>query len=288
MGDKSKIEWTDCTDNVIIAAQGGWWCHKVKGDDACVNCYAETTNDNSWFGGNHLPYDGKPPELKLRSDIIDRWARMTKPKKHFVMSMSDWAGEWVPRAWQFEMLDGMAAAPLQIFQLLTKRANICLKTVKLWMAARGIVSPPKHIWLGFTAGNQYWFDQRWRFMRELAGMGWVIFVSAEPLSGSLALPEDFLALGRRAQVIVGGESGKNVRPMHPNYPRSLRDQCAKAGVAYFFKQWGEWEIETMSDAHAAMPYEKRFAFDDDQTMVRVGKKTAGRLLDGRTWDEFPV
>lgn len=67
-------------------------------------------------------------------------------------------------------------------------------------------------------------------------------------------------------VIVGGESGPKARAMHPEWARSLRDQCERAGVAFFFKQWGEW----------------------GQTMDRLGKKTAGRMLDGRTWDQVPA
>lgn len=87
--------------------------------------------------------------------------------------------------------------------------------------------------------------------------------------------------------IVGGESGPNARPMHPDWVRSLRDQCQAAGVPFFLKQWGEWEEETFSDEHAAIPDSRTFAFGDGVTMVRTGKKAAGRLLDGKTWNELP-
>lgn len=95
-------------------------------------------------------------------------------------------------------------------------------------------------------------------------------------------------------VIVGGESGKNARPMHPDWVRSLRDQCVAAHVPFFFKQWGEWVVEThpAADPHAdevSDVFVKRVDPYDYQGlhMCKVGKKKAGRVLDGRTWDEFP-
>lgn len=91
-------------------------------------------------------------------------------------------------------------------------------------------------------------------------------------------------------VIVGGESGKNARPMHPGWVRSLRDQCVAAGVPFFFKQWGEWGRE-WGDLHERIPLKgSEFApgWNGGATfMWKVGKKKAGRMLDGRTWDEFP-
>lgn len=80
-------------------------------------------------------------------------------------------------------------------------------------------------------------------------------------------------------VIVGGESGPGARPMHPDWARSLRDQCNAAGVAFHFKQWGEWHADAMlsTDTKGQCP----------PPNMRIGKKRAGRLLDGRTWDEMP-
>ena len=107
----SNIQWTDVTDNIIVAvdesgAQRGWWCQKIS--PGCAHCYAEDINDSDYFHGNHLPYSGSPPMLKLREDIIDGWARQRKTKKHFVMSMSDVFGAWVPRSWIFRFLDAEA------------------------------------------------------------------------------------------------------------------------------------------------------------------------------------
>lgn len=106
-------------------------------------------------------------------------------------------------------------------------------------------------------------------------------------------------------VVVGGESGHRARPMHPAWARSLRDQCQLAGAAYFFKQWGEWSPPTADTPNgvklayvdraggatpAASPFEHGCPCchaPSETAVVRVGKKAAGRLLDGRTWDEFP-
>jgi protein gp37 len=301
MADRSNIEWTDCTDNIIVVEGHGWWCRKKN--LLCKNCYAEALNDNSFFKGNHLPYSGKPPKLVLRCEMIARWSRQTKPRKHFVASMTDVMGEWVKRSWHFEMLDGMLAAPLQTFQILTKRGLVMLTSVKLWMIARGITAPPSHIWLGFSAGTQDTFDEEWQHVKHLAAMGWTIFVSCEPLLGQIILPKDFLALGRRAQVIVGGESGKKARPMHPEWARSLRDQCLGAGVSFFFKQWGEWLPVATPRMKWTIGDSKLLHIDGsikDATwsdvmnsngavwaVQRVGKEIAGRVLDGRTWEEFP-
>lgn len=283
MGDKSKIEWTDCTDNIIVALDGGWWCRKISPE--CDHCYAEHLNDSEYFHGNHMAYTGEAPPLKLRRELIASWARKTKANKRFVASMTDVFGEWVPRAWIFEMLDGMHAAPLQTFQVLTKRANVALKSVKFWMAARGVTHPPANIWIGFSAGDQKRFNLRWQFMKKLASMGWTIFVSCEPLLGQIILPDDFLMYRKQVQVIVGGESGKDARPMSLEWVRSLRDQCVDAGVPFFFKQFGEWAPTNQIPVPARSV--RFYAPPGDCLMLRVGKKEAGRVLDGRTWDEFP-
>ena len=86
-------------------------------------------------------------------------------------------------------------------------------------------------------------------------------------------------------VIVGGESGPGARPMHPDWARSLREQCQAAGTAFLFKQWGEWapyDRSRTNGAALATPYSL------DEPLQHFGKKVAGRLLDGRTWDEFPA
>lgn len=125
------------------------------------------------------------------------------------------------------------------------------------------------------------------------------FLSGEPLLGPINLRPDWVELEVQAfgsggvacfprldWVIVGGESGPGARPMHPNWARQIRDQCAAAGVPLFFKQWGEWVTEDQSPEDITLPSTAR-TFDDAAPFYRVGKKAAGRELDGRTWDEMP-
>ncbi len=93
-------------------------------------------------------------------------------------------------------------------------------------------------------------------------------------------------------IIVGGESGHGARPMHPDWARSLRDQCQSAGVAFHFKQWGEYADPGQMELVEPGDYDRQQRHFDigprmTLTVLRVGKHAAGRLLDGRTWDEFP-
>lgn len=166
------------------------------------------------------------------------------------------------------------------------------------------IVPLRNVWLGVSAEDQRRADER--IPDLLATPAAVRFVSAEPLLG----PIDFKRLsvahlngdrithfdamwgGMRSKidparldwVIVGGESGPGARPMHPDWARAIRDQCQAAGVPFFFKQWGEW-------------WPDETAPGDDSTRVhrvgwpplaRLGKGRAGRLLDGRAWDEMPA
>lgn len=170
---------------------------------------------------------------------------------------------------------------------------------------------PFNFWFGFSAERQKEFDERWPAMREIAKMGFTIFCSYEPALGSIVLPDDFLALGRKAQLIVGGESGHGARPMHADWARSIRDKCSAAGVPFFFKQWGAWapgecvkgpsvrteETATWWKGGSAGPrwdfgritprQSAETQIDDQPDLYRVGKSRAWRTLDGREHNEFP-
>lgn len=174
----------------------------------------------------------------------------------------------------------------------------------------------RRLWLGFSAERQKEFDERWPAMRPLADAGWTIFVSHEPALGPITYPRDFLTLGKRAQVIAGGMSGNDATPALASWFRHDRDQCACAGVPFFFKQWGKWldadqlltRIEAgpsfivkdgerwqptrpLNYADAAFladtlghPYEHH---SDGSTMLCLDKRRAGRLLDGVEHNGFP-
>lgn len=173
-----------------------------------------------------------------------------------------------------------------------------------------IVPPLPNVWLGVSAENQATATERIPPLLETPAA--VRFVSAEPLLG----PVDFMAIKWTADqpmpalrpcivwsgdrkityqrpaldwVIVGGESGPHARPMHPAWAQSIRDQCQSSGVAFFFKQWGE--LVEMAQAPDATVREVDAAVNlsgHPERFFAVGKKRAGRQLDGRTWDQFPV
>jgi protein gp37 len=164
---------------------------------------------------------------------------------------------------------------------------------------RPVAWPLPNVWLGTSVENQKAADERIPLLLQTPAA--VRFLSCEPLLGEVNLRPWFPWDRHRKNkpgwkrnpeyqqgihwVIVGGESGHGARPMHPEWARSLRDQCQAAGVSFFFKQWGEWhplpwkQIETSGKA-------KYFA-EIDWTFIKTGKHQAGRLLDGREWNEFP-
>lgn len=302
---KSAIQWTDETDNVFVVEAGGWYCEKVS--EGCEHCYAERFNGSSYYGGNGLKYrqsrNGRPP-MKIRQDILTGWARKKKPKKRFINSMTDTFGEFIPDEWIFELFDAMAAAPLQTFQVLTKRAERMCHVTTAWLEARGLHRVPPHIWMMVSAENQKRLDERVPWLLKLPC---VRGLSLEPLLGSIDLEDRaYEAAGPTWAgynklvhwVIAGGESGPNSRPMHPDDARSLRDQCVLAGIDFFFKQWGEWLPVGQVSPHKRPDYAPEsvrvMALDKIKPgsgwsgyTWKVGKHAAGRLLDGREWNEFP-
>lgn len=161
--------------------------------------------------------------------------------------------------------------------------------------------PMKHIQIGFSAENQHWFDQRWPHMQAIAALGWMVWCSYEPALGPVDMA-DALAHGLR-WIVCGGESGPDARPMHPDWARQNRDQCVAARVPWHFKQFGEYGPWVDHQKPIDSPGRVYMAYDgtvrkwtennngqdlrDFAVLERVGKKLAGRTLDGRLWDEFP-
>jgi protein gp37 len=162
------------------------------------------------------------------------------------------------------------------------------------------------LWLGVTAENQARADERIPILLQIQAA--VRFVSYEPGLGPVSLTDqawwdhrytyDFIPGARRPLdwVICGGETGPGARPMHPDWVRSLKAQCQAAGVAFFFKGWGDWlpECQWNDEAEVKKPHYSypwnRHEWDyltGKPVSWRVGKKAAGRLLDGREWSEFP-
>lgn len=174
-----------------------------------------------------------------------------------------------------------------------------------------------NVWLGVSVENQQAADERIPLLLQTPAA--VRFLSCEPLLGPVNLDRWFglqdgnewaeclcdeidesdrpcitcecrKELGKKSGldwVIAGGESGPNARPMHPDWARSLRDQCVAAGVPFFFKQWGEW-VPYYHEAELDPLSEDKSQWIGDMPFRRVGKKKAGRLFDGRAWDEYPA
>ncbi len=288
MGDKSGIEWTDATWNPTLG------CSVVS--PGCHNCYAVgmsrrlvamgnadyagTVGDSGWTG-----------TLKTLEDRLEIPRRWTRPRKIVVNSMSDLFHENVPEEFIDRVFAVMAVCPQHLFQVLTKRSDRMLSYVS---SKASKWRPFTNVILGVSVEDQKRAD-RAMDLAIVGHSGWRTMVSAEPLLGSVELPQAYLDLRDEAWVIVGGESGPKARPMHPEWAKSLRDQCVAAGVPFFFKQWGEWypnaqgrlvpEHQYPNPNHAS-----EWLRDSNGALefARVGKLKAGRLLDGRTWDEQPV
>lgn len=238
-------------------------------------------------------------------------------RRVFCASLADWLDNEVPVEWLVGLLDLIRGTPNLDWLLLTKRIGNWRKrlgealnasnSVELreWLALWLNGDAPRNAWLGATVVNQVEADRD--VPKLLAVPARVRFLSMEPLLGPVDLapflkPDrhwDEDGSTRRSIVggaklhwaITGGESGPQARPSHPDWYRALRDQCVAAGVAYHFKQWGEWapgpfDADTPENLRLRSG-EYAHVFDDGVQVGRVGKKAAGRLLDGREWNEFP-
>lgn len=276
MAKNSSIEWTHHTFNP-------WWgCVKVS--PACQHCYAET-----WAKRVGQPVWGKnsPRRFFGESHWKDpiRWnaeAEATGERRRvFCASMADVFEKRTDlKPWREKLWELIIETPMLDWLLLTKRPENIEKMVpwtKDW---------PANIWLGTTVETQKYADERLPHL--LKHRAKVRFLSCEPLLGEINL-KAWIKVNKRKGlhgidwIIAGGESGGAARPMHPDWARSLRDQAIKNEVAFHFKQWGQW---VPSDDLAGTQKGKAMDVIDTE-MTRMSKKLAGRLLDERTWDEFP-
>lgn len=256
--NKTKIGWTDYTSNPIRArnretGKQGHFCERVS--PGCARCYASSWNMGPYGAGvDFLPANRDRVEFWLNETELQEWS---KPKyrgaKVFVCDMTDMFGEWVPDDWLDRIFEAMYAAPETVFQVLTKRPERMRDYVQ---SHEGIGWPLANCWLGVSAENQHWADGRIPVLLDTPAV--VRFVSYEPSLG----PVDFWpAVSERAAslvsgihigrpkldwIICGGESGPNRRRFDLNWARSARDQCAAAGVSFYFKQAGGRYSETPS------------------------------------------
>lgn len=177
--------------------------------------------------------------------------------------------------WRRRLWETIQMTPWLHWLLLTKRPE----NMRAMLPPNWIERPLPNVWLGTSAEDQRRFDERIDALMSTPAA--IHFLSCEPLLG----PIDTRRY-KPAWIIVGGESGPGARPMHPDWARELRDQCEVKGIRYFFKQWGEYRPATIDDPDRICG--TIGIASDMAILARVGKHAAGRLLDGRTWDEFPV
>lgn len=237
----------------------------------------------------------------------------------FCASMGDWLDLDAPIGEFVRLLDTIRITPELDWLLLSKRignwrkrmeeaaaATVGTGALNLWITKWLFgETGPRHVWLGSTVINQPEYDRDiGKLLRTPAA---VHFLSVEPMLGHIdmriggaSMPDysQHRPLAPLSWVICGGESGPKARPMHPDWPRALRDQCAAAGMPFLFKQWGEWlpakDGRSITGKvlvlEGAAPFAKNpewHGFEDGQQVARVGKKAAGRLLDGVTHDGYP-
>jgi protein gp37 len=177
--------------------------------------------------------------------------------------------------WRAKLWPLIEETPWLDWLLLTKRPqNVCrmVPWKDQW---------PSNVWLGTTVENQK--HANLRIPRLLESPARIRFLSAEPLLGALSI-----AAWRGIDwVIAGGESGHYARPTHPDWARALRDECRSRGIAFHFKQWGHWTPQTPHGTTARRRLQLIGA-EGNRMLYGLGKAAAGRLLDGRTWDQFPA
>lgn len=318
MAENTAIEWTDHTFNPWEG------CQKVS--PGCDHCYAETRNAR--YGGGTAPNWG--PGAPRRRTSASNWRKPLAwqrdaaafQQKHgrrqrvFCASLADVFDNMVDPAWRLDLGALIAATPDLDWLLLTKRIGNADAMLRDMFGGPA----PANVWLGASIVNQQEADRD--IPKLLAIRARVRFLSMEPLIASVDVsrwttdPANYLdycdAVGGPAPtgvqmidwIIVGGESGPGARPMHPDWARGIRDQCAAAGVPFLFKQWGEHALTYDRDRDdpdwRACGKQERgpgqwlniaggtgFHGERVHYAARIGKKAAGRELDGVTHDGFP-
>jgi len=266
---KSKIEWTDEVWNPVTG------CTKVS--QGCKHCYAETIANRFWATQYPPNEDGSPrkfTDVRLHPERLEDPLKWKKPRRVFVNSMSDLFHESVPGDYIRQVLWTIQRCGWHTFMVLTKRP----KRMMRWFSYDPEMPVLPNMWLGVSVEDQKTANARIPILLQTPAA--VRFVSYEPALG----PVDFASIngalsswfrngdidvvdeGRLHWIIMGGESGPGARPMHPDWARSVRDQCQATGVSFFFKQWGG-------------PTKIKIVVDS--------KLVVHRMLDGREWNEFP-
>jgi protein gp37 len=239
MAQNTSIEWTDTTWNPVTG------CTKISA--GCDNCYAARFSERFRGVPGHPFENGF--DLTLRPERVFQPLSWKKPRMIFVNSMSDLFHKAVPKEHIARVFDTMERADWHIYQVLTKRSSLLQKFINNRYENR---RAPPHMWFGVSVENAQATSRIVHLQKANAA---IRFLSVEPLIG----PVGKLDLAGIDWVIVGGESGPRARSMQTSWAVDVRNQCLKAKVAFFFKQWGG-----------------------------RSPKSGGRLLEGKEWNEFPM
>lgn len=304
----TTIEYLDETINPVQdtrKGKSGRGYHCTKCSPGCQNCWAEAMNMRF---GNGQPFDDTPVKFEVIESELDKLRKWKKHRYTGVQFMGDLhhpdIDEWINSYVYGELYVNSQ----HTYLLLTKRPEL----MQTFFLGRNI---PPHIHGGLTICTQQEADEKIPIFLQIPFATHVL--SIEPMLGPIelrpwtdrgVLENNGAYIGPKKSridwVIAGGESGPEARPMHPDWVRSVRDQCVEAGVPFFFKQWGEWlpgdprawdesekptywryQDNSYGGFHRNARHYHRWA--DGVSSVCVGKKKAGRLLDGRTWEEMP-
>ena len=315
MSDGTKIEWSDATVNVVNG------CSVVS--PGCTNCYAmrlagTRMKDHPTRQGLTIDTKAGPVwngEVRFNERALLEPLSWRRPRMCFWNAHGDLFHPKVPDAWIDRCFAVMILTEQHTHQVLTKRgarmraymndpkseeridAIVNSMSSRVLDSARVSGWPLSNVWLGVSAEDQTRLEERWPdlaatpaavrwisaeplldgldFMLRGAGMGdWDALRGREYYAGASAYADSANALKARHPkvdwVVAGGESGPNARPMRVQWARDIRDQCEAAGTAFLFKQWGEWK-PGYADEHS----------------IKVGKRAAGRMLDGELHDGYP-
>ncbi len=243
MSTSSKIEWTEQTWNPTTG------CTKIS--PGCKHCYAEVMARRLHAMGASGYDNGF--KLALHPERITQPLKRRKPTVYFVNSMSDLFHHDIPDSFLDDVFAVIDQTPQHTYQVLTKRAE----RLPEYFASRRC---PPNVWLGVSVEDRAYGVPRIDHLRQVDAT--VRFLSVEPLLEDLG-PLDLSGVH---WVIVGGESGHKARPMEEAWVENVKRQADRAGVAFFFKQWGGWGADG----------------------VKRHKKANGRVFKGRTWDGYPV
>lgn len=331
----SKIEWTEQTWNPLAGcteiSPGCTNCYA-----AVMAHRLEAMGQKKYAGTTRKAASGKVTwtgKINLDEAALQDPLKRKKPTTYFVNSMSDLFHEDVPDRFIEDVFCVMAQAHWHTFQVLTKRAERMprwFKTLecvglgydgnardrgKIMVSGIEYDWPLRNVWIGVSVENQKYADERIPHLLKTPAT--VRFLSCEPLLGPVDLAahmnskKGFFAnvdsleccgktypkRGDIDWVIVGGESGHGARPMFSGWVRLIRDQCVRAGVPFFFKQWGEWGIgganavcvgdDGICPTGRGLMCTIKDINHNHTLMSRYGKKAAGRILDGREWNYMP-